>query len=455
MLTFLTFVLGLVLGPRSFDLAVAPEVTAVEIQLDGQTVTRLTAPPWSFRVDLGTALVPHQLKAIGYGPDGQRLAEAQQWLNLPRPPVAIAAVLEREQGQPPKALSVSWESVFEEQPSSLSVTFDGNALAIGDPKHIPLPPHSLEETHFLRAEVSFGEGANASAEIAYGGALADEVSTELTAVPVALTEGKELPPLADLQGWFTAGDSSLEVIAAERGKAEVVVVRDEGAVSQLERMERQMRDLFSTGLGYTEGRTLRMAIPLGTDATVRLLFPFPSQSLGVSSRYRLFPSTFEFSHRDAGTYWVLSKVQLREPPREPQQLTEALAVAGMMASERGRRRAVVLVVGRDAADRRSLPPAEVRRYLRTIGVPLAVWSVDSRRELWPQDWRPVIDTSTFGKLSDAVTGLKQELDRQRIVWVKGKYLPQSIQLSSKAHGLVLLSAQAPSPTAAPAPNHLP
>nr|HRC87176.1 hypothetical protein [Thermoanaerobaculia bacterium] len=142
-------------------------------------------------------------------------------------------------------------------------------------------------------------------------------------------------------------------------------------------------------------------------------------------------------------------------PREPQQLTEALAVAGMMASERGRRRAVVLVVGRDAADRRSLPPAEVRRYLRTIGVPLAVWSVDSRRELWPQDWRPVIDTSTFGKLSDAVTGLKQELDRQRIVWVKGKYLPQSIQLSSKAHGLVLLSAQAPSPTAAPAPNHLP
>ena len=51
MITFLTLYLGLIVGPRHFELAV-PETTArIEILLDGEQRAELTQAPWAFDLE--------------------------------------------------------------------------------------------------------------------------------------------------------------------------------------------------------------------------------------------------------------------------------------------------------------------------------------------------------------------------------------------------------------------
>ena len=45
MITFLTLYLGLIAGPRDFELSVADTTARVEVLLDGELETEITAPP--------------------------------------------------------------------------------------------------------------------------------------------------------------------------------------------------------------------------------------------------------------------------------------------------------------------------------------------------------------------------------------------------------------------------
>ena len=71
----------------------------------------------------------------------------------------------------------------------------------------------------------------------------------------------------------------------------------------------------------------------------------------------------------------------------------------------------------------------VRRYLASIRVPLFVWSLYGTKTLAALVWggeQVVEDVSSMSRLEAAVARLKGELADQRIVWVDGHHLPQSI-----------------------------
>ena len=122
----------------------------------------------------------------------------------------------------------------------------------------------------------------------------------------------------------------------------------------------------------------------------------------------------------------------------------------MYAASLNRRRAVVMFVCDPAPDGSTISVAAARAYLEALDVPLFVWTPDRRvadREL--PGWGPAEDASTNLQLQGAISRLKESLDAQRIVWVDGLHLPQSIRLTPGpkpvflARGVVRQRASAP------------
>jgi hypothetical protein len=113
-------------------------------------------------------------------------------------------------------------------------------------------------------------------------------------------------------------------------------------------------------------------------------------------------------------------------------------VAGLEATASGSRRAVVLVLGDETADRSRHSPDSIRRYLQTIRVPFSVWSLKGlTAQSLAKSWGEVEDVSSVDRLEKAVERLKANLAAQRVVWVQGRFLPQEITLSQKAAGIEL------------------
>jgi hypothetical protein len=88
--------------------------------------------------------------------------------------------------------------------------------------------------------------------------------------------------------------------------------------------------------------------------------------------------------------------------------------------------------------------ATVRHYLEAIHVPLFVWSLENpRRNPGVASWGDVEVISSIPRLSKAVAELRTELASQRIVWLEGRHLPQSIALTPEAKGIEMLTAKSP------------
>ena len=116
MITFLTLYLGLIVGPRSFELAVPDTTARVEVLLDGERITEITAPPWVFRVDFGEVPLPHELTAVAYDPEGEPIGQAFQRINVPHPAVEVAIALESQEGRV-QAARLAWEAAADEAPT--------------------------------------------------------------------------------------------------------------------------------------------------------------------------------------------------------------------------------------------------------------------------------------------------------------------------------------------------
>ena len=183
MITFLTLYLGLIVGPRDFELSVADNTARVEILLDGERQTEITAPPWEFKIHLGEVPLPHELTAIAYDEAGDPLGRAFQRLNVPHPPVVLVIALESEEGTV-RAARLAWEAAADEALTGVRVELDGLRIPVEDPTHIPLPPLDLEIVHHLSAEVTFRGRLRSQASVVFGGAFVDRIDSELTAVAV-------------------------------------------------------------------------------------------------------------------------------------------------------------------------------------------------------------------------------------------------------------------------------
>jgi hypothetical protein len=440
MIAFVTLLLGLISGVYPIEVKVGGPVAAVELSLDGASAGRIEAPPWIGRVDLGTGLRPHELVARGLDAQGHELSRATQWLNLPRPPAEVEVVLENDGKGAPRAAQLTWQSVNGVQPASISLTLDGAPLQVDKTGKAVLPTRDLGSLHVLSADLWFPPGITARRDVAYGGQYGSEVSTELTAVPVRLHSGATLPLPAALAGWFTLNGEPLTAAAVENGPAKVILVRVPTGKEVLDKLVPSSRRKTAA--------SMKSFMPLADEDRVRFLSLGSSPYHGSKVPAELFDMSRELTPKDGGMFWFLTNSRLLKESREgKRRIADAVAVAGLQAAAENDRRAVVLVLGGEAQDVSRYDIPTVRRYLESIRVPLFVWSLygpdNPETTAWTSGAEKAEDISTLFKLERAVAGLKAELAGQRIVWLDGRHLPQSIALGAEARGVELVTAAPP------------
>lgn len=438
MVAFVSLFLGLVLYEQPVQVLVGDNVAAVEIRLDGASVGVLQGPPWSLPCDFGDTLAPHKLEAIALDEAGAELSRIHQWINLPQPPATVAILLEREADGQAKSARLTWESAAGPEPQAISVTFDGEPVPVEDPRHISLPPHNPAQLHFLRAELDFADNVSSVAELTFGGTYTDEINFELTALPVWVERGARLPPAEELTGWFTKAGQPIEVVAVEKGPAEVVVVPDEGILETFIELARGVRTTSLSRLSSArqQAQIVRFAAPLKAIQRLRFVWPEAQRKVGSGGLpFELFPRSQDFTAQDGGFLWLTIKARRPTVAGSGQRLADALGVAGLSAAGRKRRRAAVLLLSDQTTDGSRLTAVQAEGYLRAIHVPLFVWSATGSDP--HQAWGELTDISSVTKLEKAVRALGKALERQRIVWLSGTYLPQDIALSTRARGLSL------------------
>jgi hypothetical protein len=418
-IAFVTLLLGLVTGSQAIELLVGPEVATVEVRVDGETVARLAGEPWVFEHDFGSELLPHRLEAVAFDAAGAELERALQWVNLPRPSAEVSLVLEVSPDGRGTRARLSWESVAAVEPARVSIALDGQPIAVDDPRDFVLPDHDPLQLHFLRAEVDFDDTVSGLAEVTFGGFYAEQVSSELMALAIAV-DGRE-PALEDLEGIFESEGEVLRAVALDRGAAEVVIVRDLRARELLARLARQS--------GF-------VPVHFGRKTRTRFLWA-TATAPEEDSRYRLFPTSSELELSDGRLLSHLAHLRWPSAGVESQRLADAVAVAALGSVRQNRRRAVVLVLGDRERDASQLAAQQVRGYLRALGVPLFVWSPVA--EQWQGDaWGEVEDVSTIWKLEQAARSVRRELERQRLIWFDGMHLPQRVSLRRPLEGVELV-----------------
>ncbi len=423
MIAFASLFLGLFLGAKPVEVVVGEDVAAVELRLDGESLGTLRGEPWIRDCDFGSELAPRHLEAVAFDASGAEIGRASQWLNLPTPRVATTVVLESDREAGARIARLSWESVAGAVPESVSAALDGQDLTVDDPRRIALPAVDESQLHILSIELGFEDHATSRVDVTFGGAYADEVSTEITALAIRATRKPRRPPTAGAaQGWFTKGGEPLKVITVEKGTAEVVIVRDRS---------------FPRFLAPGEASKVPKSLRLAGDQRLRFLGTTPEQTEGVAATFSLFPTSPAYDGGLGDLYRLLTGVSFKAT-EDPPQLASAVAVAGLTAYRGRNRRAVVIVPSpRPTADP-SLTPAQARRYLERLHVPLYVWNPEAGSAPHLEAWGEVRKTGNLKALAAAFEELSEHLDQQWIVWLDGRHLPQEIELSPKAEGFELL-----------------
>lgn len=449
MIAFATLFLGLILGVREVELVVGDDVAAVEVLLNDRLVATLGEPPWKLDCDFGPELVPQELVAVARDADDREIGRARQWINLPQPPADVTVTIATETlatetldgGGEERVARLEWESLAGAEPQAVAVTMDGVPLAVGDPRRVVLPPHDPRQLHFLRAELDFGDNVSTVAEVTFGGTFADQVSLDLTAVPV-LAKKSRMREDGALDGVLVdrASGAPLEVVAIEQGPAQVVVVPDHGARAALgafdrAELRRQMRFADARVTWADVDRTLRSWASFRNDHHLRFLWPVTEHQLGRRQVYDLFPRSQELSPAAGGLYYLLQNVG-QAPHGGEQRLADAVAVAGLHAAGERQRRAVVLLLSEAGTpDASQLATRQSLSYLERLRVPFAVWTLAAGVDAGA--WGEARDVSSFDKLDRAVNDLAKDLDNQWLVWVTGIHLPQDVTLAPGARGVEL------------------
>ncbi|HEX9667964.1 MAG TPA: hypothetical protein VGC93_00650 [Thermoanaerobaculia bacterium] len=445
MVAFASLWLGVVAGNVPVELLVPPDTARVELFLDGRPAGVLAAAPWKLPVDIGEELAPHELVAVATDAAGGEIGRARQWLNLPQPPAVLEVTLETDP-ETGGVARVAWAAVGGAQPLQVRATLDEQPLPAGDPAVVTLPPFAAESPHLLRVEAEFPDGYSARRDLVFGGVLAEELTFELTHVPVLL-EGKRLASEIVVLG----GGERLAPIAVEEGEADLVVVLDPSAREELGALAREvarMGTMHPGARGLLAKVDGRFVAPLPAGTGLRVMWPVARRTARQALRWQVFAHTQELPAREGGLLWHL--LRLGDPTRKgAPALTDAVAVAGLAAAQNTRRRAVLLILGPAPQDMSLYAAAAVRRYLERLRVPLHVWTIGKGDA--PAAWGEVERVRNLAGFERAMRRLSELLERQRIVWVAGAHLPQSLALAPEVQGVLPLGTLG-SETAAEEPD---
>jgi hypothetical protein len=421
-IVFVTFFLGLTMGVRPVELHVTGEVAKVEVVLDRRVVATMTRPPWKTIVDLGS-LAPHRLEARGYDAAGNVIASVEQKINAPAPMRELQLAMEMRDGT--RVARMIWKNLDATKPDSVEARVDGRPVPVSADGTIVLPRLDEENVHLLHVVVRSAAG-DSDAQLVYGGLYEDTATTALTAVPVRV-RGRRVKSDGVA---CKVGEASVRAVALDDLPAEVILVRDPEAVTQ--RLDRGMRTparrpgpLGNTPLDFSSSRD---DPTLATNDRVRFLWPVARPGKGDSRALLFYPSHAFTTSSAQGLGTLLTEVVFPTTTTE-RRYADAVAVAGLQAAQSQRPRAVILVVSSHHDDRSFLRAPQVLHYLQRLGVPLYVWSTSREVPEAAKAWGPITDTTSPGKLREAVDALRRDLDTQRILWVEGDHLPAEVAVA--------------------------
>jgi hypothetical protein len=270
------------------------------------------------------------------------------------------------------------------------------------------------------------------------------VATELTAVLVR-TRGP-LPAVAALAGRFvesgagSSGSRPLTPVAVEEGPGDILVVRAPGAPEALKRIGEKESDSRPFG---NSNAWLKSEMPIEDRNRLRLVDSNANSFSGDGTTSAIFGVSPELDGNRWGLYgWLAHAIPTRQG--DPPRLADAVAVAGVRALADQHRRVVLLVLSGEPADQSHWDAAAVRRYLAAIRVPLYVWSLrPPPYSAAVTAWGKVEDASNLFQMNRAYRRLGRDLAAQRIVWLEGRHLPQSISLSPTAGNAANAAKAAP------------
>ena len=391
-LVLTTRLLALVNGEQFVNVQTGPAVESVAIVLDGKTISRLRSP-FQTVVNFGPELAPHELTSIAYDAQGNEVGRDTQIVNLARPPAEVEIVLDREESGRLRA-KVRWQHIAAEAPKKIALKLDGATIASTETATLPaVEPSAI---HVLKAELEFQGGLTATKELAFGGQFSEEVPSELTGV-LATRKAR----------CFRDGDRVLRPAAVEKPDALVLFVRASDAFLA----RRKLRIMSGGGPERIANIYRSFGLP---DTQMRFIWPSARQVQVNESHSAV--NLFHRSQVADGSDGPLRMLTLYGPEAVSEQFADAVAVAGVQAIGGAKRRAVVLVLGEEKDESRR-SPAEVRRYLERIGVPLLVWSLGKITPEMKKAWGDVTDVSTTDRLYNATERLRKMLDEQRIAWL--------------------------------------
>ncbi len=169
MVEFLSFFLVLTTGSKPIELTVTPPVVKVEVQLDGREIATLSGRPWAFMCDFGAEPEPRELVVIGRDAEGREIDRTTQWINLGVQPSRARMSFKEDAEGRIRFVGLSWESVGQKRPEAIEITFDGERLAVDDPRHVPLPDYDPDSAHFVGATVRFSQTQVTRLDASFGG----------------------------------------------------------------------------------------------------------------------------------------------------------------------------------------------------------------------------------------------------------------------------------------------
>jgi hypothetical protein len=147
--------------------------------------------------------------------------------------------------------------------------------------------------------------------------------------------------------------------------------------------------------------------------------------------FDLFSVSPEIRARQGGLLWILTREVQVGGPASKIRLQDAVTLAGLQAAGSDHRRAVLVILAEPWEDHSRFEVATVRGFLESLNVPLFVWSVGDG-VVPGTDWDSSETISTYGDLKRAWRTLEKSLNRQRVVWLDGFYLPNAVEIAPNA-----------------------
>jgi VWFA-related protein len=421
-IAFASHFLGVVTGIVDVSVIVGGEIASVELLLDGNRIGVMEREPWTLAMNLGEVPSPRELVAVGHDARGREISRVRQWLNLPRPWTELEVVLS-DAGGGAFLGQIALQSVGGERPRQVIVTLDGATVSISNSPKFRLPAVDRTNIHIVHVEAQFEKAGTVSRDVVIGGRYVQEASAELSSVAL------QVPGIGDVRlddVKIQAGGKPVSVVALERGAADVIVVVDPRAINMLPGVA-----VTETWTSLLPNMDMRLT-PAETDVHLRLLWPVAdeaTESRAGQIGYRLFPSTDPDASSGGGFLWHVAGAAF-PAGNGAVRLADAVAVAGPMALERGRRRAVLLVLGGSPTEG-EYSAAAARAYLEQLRVPLIVWSTGTPTRSMLDEWGNAAVVSTQHGLRNAWLSLIRKLDRQRVAWLEGMALPQTLEAVGK------------------------